>query len=399
MPGAFVLASAVLLGPTAGARPDQAVSARVQPIEQSPGAQAPAESGPPFVLAIYVTRLRADMTRSGSAGDRGVDRFESHVWSNASLCQLAAADAEPRETPAIGWHFTGRVVQPAGDGYLVEIDWLRKWDGAAAAASAASGGGRFGSLQVVMRPGDRLLLDKAEPAAPGQCDVREARLEASIEPRARTLRRSVTTTSDGTMVVLSPGGSGVAGGGGGAGTGSGGGGRGSIRGGRGAAGSGGGGGGRGSSPAGAGASGAGDDRAGGSPQRVDPSRRYDGELWLVHTLADGTEAAQKQTLSFGADNRDFAFPPIPVATTQGVIDVEVAGAIRITSSATAGERLLMVITRQLTGPAGESLGWGGASKSIAIPPPGEVVSFELPSRLSTRVNLDGQTVSIRLRVR
>jgi hypothetical protein len=57
------------------------------------------------------------------------------------------------------------------------------------------------------------------------------------------------------------------------------------------------------------------------------------------------------------------------------------------------------ISRQLTAADGASLGSGGASKMLAVPPAGEVVSFELPAQLSTRVTLRNQTISVRLRLK
>jgi hypothetical protein len=321
------------------------------------------EPDPPFALAIDVTRVRTDGSHGGRAGDHGVESFESYVWSQAGLCTLAASNDEPASTPFVGWHFRGRILQPVDDdGYLVEIDWQRKWD------ASRPAGERSGFLQVVMRPGDRLPLDLLTAASAAPCGVKDLRLEASIVPNPRGSRRSVLMLN--VPVPLSPGG--------------GGGGRGSIRGGSGStvgAGRGGGGGGT------------------GNDQPVDPSQRYEAELWIVQTLADGTERAQKQTLSFGGGGRDFAFPPIRVTVGQDPIDVTVAGLLRVISSATSGERLLVMISRQLTAADGAGLGSGGASKTLAIPPAGEVVSFELPAQLSTRVTLRDQTISVRLRLK
>lgn len=332
-----------------------AAHAVVAPQSRIGGQRQPAA---PFALAIDVTRVRTDGSHGGRAGDHGVESFESYVWSQAGLCSLSAAGVEPATTPFVGWHFQGRVLQPVEDGgYLVEIDWQRRWDGSRLASD------RSGFLQVVMRAGDRLPLDLIAASSPGSCDVKDLRLEASLVPNPRGSDRSVLTLSGPVEFVLE--------GRGGA--------RGSIRGGRGST--------------------VGGGRGSGNDQPVEPSRRYEAELWVVQTLTDGTERAQKQTLSFGGDGRDFAFPPIRVTVGQDPIEVTVAGLLRVVSSATSGEQLLVMILRQLTAADGASLGSGGASKVIAIPPAGEVVSFELPAQLSARVALRDQTISVRLRLK
>ena len=291
-----------------------------------------------LALEIALRTYHVDDRVRGSAGDHGVDPFQSYVWTNASLCQVSASDNEPSSVPAIGWHFSGRVVERSGDEFLVSIEWRRLWFNTMRLTD-----GPTGSMQVRMKPDRRLELDVVGPLGQSTCGMASARLEAAIVSRPR--------------MPLGPAVGARGGGGGGAGGGRGG--------------------------------GAG---AGSVVSRPLPNASFLADLWLMHKLPDGTEEFQRYTASFGEDGTPFKFPTVSIAGSNGPVPVDVSGRIRpmlVNESAT----LSLMIDRSI----GRSL-IGGSYTTVPLPAPGEVLSFELPPPRRGPDPVEGHRFSLRLRI-
>src|SRR5689334_24445019 len=64
----------------------------------------------PLMLEVAARGYLAGGRMGSLAGDSAVDRLESYVWADQSLCAMGAGDQPPSTTPWIGWHFTGTVL-------------------------------------------------------------------------------------------------------------------------------------------------------------------------------------------------------------------------------------------------------------------------------------------------
>jgi hypothetical protein len=353
-------ALAAVVTPLAAARAPQQTAARDALASPSPA------------LSIVVRALREDGRGSATAGDRGVDRFETFVWTDEGLCSMSAANREPTTVPWAGWRLGGRVVGPVDDdGYMVEIDWQRVWQD-----SRRLSFGPMGFMQVVMHVDTTVLLDELAAAAPERCGGTTARLEASLgapTSRNNALRSGLaggSTVAGGATVFRGLSGSGrVAG---------------AAR-----------GGGRATARAGAGDTGSGGDTRPGVVERRESISSGRAEVWLVHTLADGTERAQKQIVQFGDGSQRYVFPPVRVGAAEDRYWVAVAGVLdRLAATAAQPEHLHVLIERELTEASGARVSSGGASRMVETPAPGAVVSFELP--LPAGIDLAGQTLALRV---
>jgi hypothetical protein len=108
-------------------------------------------------------------------------------------------------------------------------------------------------------------------------------------------------------------------------------------------------------------------------------RVLDADLWLVHTQPSGTEQVQHQTVRLPTSGGTFSFSPMKFTTAQGEVGVELTGSIQRFRSP-SGEFLLVSMARVITGGTAPSGGLGGTTGGtlIALPGPGEVLSFEMP---------------------
>ena len=410
--------------------------------------------GTPLMLEIGVRGYLAGGQMSSMAGDSATDRLESYVWADQTLCGMGAGDEAPRNTPSVGWHFIGTVTEQSAGQLTVRIEWQRMWD-----QGVRRPGGSSASRTLTIRSGERVELDRVSASGEGRCGTVEARLEASVAPRATYLMTGVRggmagAGGRGTMsrprVGEEPSGAAPAGG------------RVSGRGGS-VSGSG-----RGSVPDATAATGVRGGRGGaaGGGTTVDQAGRgsrmsvlsalfglnYDAEIWLVHKGPDGREAVQQQTLRFSGTAREFSFPPIDVSGRGGPITIDITGRLQSISGRAAlrvqQSGVGLRESRLANDPAfeamrarqaqlaqqGQGRGRGSAAGvdygdpnqppmfavsisrrarraspfidtrgatdvSIEIPKPSDVLSFELPPlQRETEDLLKGHTFSIRLRV-
>ena len=245
--------------------------------------------------------------RSGSmAGDSAVDRLDSYVWADQTLCGMGAGDQPSAgTTPWVGWHFTGTVLADVPGEMTVRIDWRRWWENGARVQN-----GTGGTQTIKLRAGERVELDRVVPANTGGCGTIEAKLEAAVTSRAAYfMGRGLTVGGRGGAMAAGPRG-GAAGRGGAGGRGAG---VGTV-----------------SGSSGSGTAGADASKA---QKTLQPMRllkgSYDAEIWLVHKKPDGTETVQQQTIRFGAMPAPFTFPPEEVAGSGGAITVDIAGAVQL----------------------------------------------------------------------
>lgn len=342
------------------------------------------EQSSELVLRIGVHSQQQDGRFAGFAGDAGIESFQSYVWANDTLCMLSASDNEPPATPAVGWHFRGRVLKRTGDEFQVDIEWVRLWDKYARLTE-----GPKGTMQVTLRPNEPLTLDEVTPRAAG-CQVVGARLEAAIlqQPRSRLMAGGGGGGRGGAGSV-GAGGGGIGGGAGGRGFGGGSGGRSGAGTGTASGGIGGAGGGASSRGGGSGAAAAG--------SQV-PSRQFGAEVWLVHKPPSGNEEVQRLTFTFGQTGTEFGFPPTELVKDDVKAIVEISGVLSWIMVGPEPKLLVLVgrdIRRDLRNNAVSAS--GGAAKTISLPGEQEVISFELPPWREPAA-LAGHQFSVRLRV-
>jgi hypothetical protein len=311
-----------------------------------------------LVLEIFAHLYRGDGSRSASGGDSDPAALEGYVWSSSGCGDVAASGKPPANAPAVGWHYSGRVIDRTADSLTVRIEWERVRD-----RSMAPGDKPLtGNTTATLRRGDLLELDRMLPTGQVSCQTAIIKLEASTELGSPT-----------------PGGRGSGTGGGRSGVG---------------AGSGGGSGaGRAAGSAGSG-SGAGSGGGVGAGSIAGPS--YTAELWLVHHPPNAAEETQRLVVRLG-DNSAFVFPAVPVPTAQGKADVEVSGVLRLLAGGES-DRLFVAITRRVAA-AGQPDRTGNSGRIIPLPAPADVISFVLPSSAPSPQDwLAGHQFSLRLRI-
>jgi hypothetical protein len=379
---------------------------------------------PPLMFEVAARGYLASGRTGSMAGDSAVDRLESYVWADQTLCGMGAGDQPPAATPWLGWHFTGTVLADVPGEMTVRIEWRRMWENGARSQSGAGG-----TQTIKLRNGERVELDRVAAANTGGCGTVEARLEAAVTSRAPYLV-GVTGVRGG-VGAGARGGAAGRGTGRGAGVGAGtasGGGTTAVRG--GGAGAGGGG------VSGTGVQGTTSTGRGRvTALQLVGQGSYDAEIWLVHKKPDGTEVVQQQTVRFGANPKPFVFPPEEVAGGGGPITVDIRGSLQLNGpgwryynfatgnrgamtgqfartdqtvaankSAASPEtpatvRFMLSIARHAkrTTPFIDTR--GATDVSVEMPKPGDVLSFELPPlQKATEDLLKGHTFSIRVRL-
>ena len=391
--------------------------------------------GSPLMLEVAVRGYLAGGRAGSLAGDSGVDKLESYVWADQTLCGMGAGDNAPQSTPWVGWHFTANVVFSSPGQMSVRVEWQRLWENGSRVQNGPSG-----SNTLTLRSGERVELDRVAPSRSGSCGTVEAKLEAAVSVRPAYLMSGVAGgVATGAMSGVGRGGVGR-GGGGGAGRGSGtaagaasaAGGSGSVRGGRGTAT----GGGTTTSPSPEGYR--------GRSSFVFSNTLHDAEIWLVHKQPNGSEVVQQQSVRFSSIAKTFTFPPVQVAGRGGEITLEITGSLQLQPRfadgrfAFAGRGMIeSVAAQRARSSAGRGAAGGGAVRTDTVTPPqdqtspvvrisiarrarratpfidtrgtaemsllierpGDVMSIELPPLQKETENLlSGHVFSIRLRV-
>lgn len=394
-----LLALAVTLGAT---------SAWAQNTQPAPSA-LPTLTAAPLQLEIAVRGYGADDRARSLAGDSAVDKIESYVWADQSLCSLGSANAAPAATPWVGWHFVGTVQGVVSENgrrsILFRVDWQRMWENGARVPSGSTTS-KSGGSTTSLREGERLELDRLTGGPGGPCGTTNVRLEVGsvVRPtyrvelagRAREMLAGARAAGADTRVL----------------------------------------------PNAAYADAVKQFKLRGS---LAPSS-YDAELWLVHRHPDGTETTEsQQTVRFSGTDLAFTFPAVVVKSSKGDLTLDFNGTLRAGIGPEAGAfpswlvrsyagsdatprsfyffnsgdayatgfagrgtaggdnavRIAVTIARRVRGggttPPLDTR--GGSYFFMNVPAPADVVSFEFPSLPNAGDDpLKGHTFSLRIRV-
>ena len=137
---------------------------------QSPRfAAAQAPDGQP-VLQIGVFGYKPD----GSGGSAAYDTepaLESRVYASGRLCQVGAGYREAPAWAMHAWRFTGRVVSKTSDEVVVHVTWQRTLDSGNELPSSEQ------TIQLTLRPGDRVPLDTVPAVADSPCASHVGRVQ------------------------------------------------------------------------------------------------------------------------------------------------------------------------------------------------------------------------------
>lgn len=108
------------------------------------------------------------------------------------------------------------------------------------------------------------------------------------------------------------------------------------------------------------------------------------EFWLVRSAPGMEDQTVYQTLNASREGAMFAFAPVPVATREGTVGVQITGSFAI-QGAPPDERLVFTTSRRLSyspttaQPRDRSQEAQGIGRIVrAMPGPDDVLSFELP---------------------
>jgi len=109
------------------------------------------------------------------------------------------------------------------------------------------------------------------------------------------------------------------------------------------------------------------------------AKSVDAELWLLHTLPSDIQQVVHQTVRLQTEGGRFTFAPTAVTTARGDVSVELSGSIDRYRAPTGDEFLLLSLTRRLKGAGLPPEGIAGTTASVVpLPPPNDVLSFEMP---------------------
>jgi hypothetical protein len=353
--------------------------------------QQAASVDPPVELRVAVYLYNADGSMGGSAGGP-IKAVDSVVWISFSptSCGLGAG-ALPQTSSAYTWKSTGHIVSHEGDRYSIEVIANRT------SATMSDPPGNYSERLQKVQLGEHVVLDEVSNL-PGPCLGRTARLEASVELASPSRGTGASGSGRGGATTGVGAAGGVS--------------TGPIAGGR-----------AGARPAPgapmvlseklsmfrpadvrsviAAAIDATDDGTGersfmavpGSssmvPVVLHPMQAsFRAELWLVDTAPDGTQLVHPVVGHL--DDAGSTFSPLAPARASTTV------AVNLRPMWTGAERavLRVVLARFVNG--GEAFGM--SNRSIPLPGPGEVVSFEMPMNAAQSDPLAGHRFELRVRL-
>jgi hypothetical protein len=132
------------------------------------------------------------------------------------------------------------------------------------------------------------------------------------------------------------------------------------------------------------------------------------DLWLVHSVPGRPDETQLITSPVRSLPSEFAFAPIDVVVTDGLLNVRISGTIE-TGQTPTGERQLYFSAQRASTfvPAGGGVrdqvrrtasSDGSTKTSVGLPGADEVLSFELPPLQDPQGGTTAGRLSIRVRV-
>ncbi len=132
-----------------------------------------------------------------------------------------------------------------------------------------------------------------------------------------------------------------------------------------------------------------------------PAALVSSELWLVHTLPNGTEEFRSTTVRFDSTGTPFGFPAFEIATPHGLVVVTVSGTVGATMTSGVPTALTLVINRAVVAPdrPPSTRALGTAQKALPWPKGDAVTSFELPAVAGPAADdIAGHQFALRVRV-
>lgn len=291
-------------------------------------------------------------------------------------CEIGGGNRPVPDRASDAWRVSGKVETLTAEEAVVRIDWQRI---RAARAGATSPGG---SVQLTLHPGDRILLDSANPDPSIDCGARTIGFEARFGPRPSWMVGPNGPLNESPAVTIMRNGGSGSGVGVGSGSGIG--------------------------------SGGGGVYTSATSQKADSSghttaRTYTAELFLVRTDKAHPENPDFNMQGLILQNvrqpANFAFSPFTVETPAGPVNVQISGMLSVPSDGSEPSFVFRTI-RSLRFWSGDtthdvtSTATGSSTTRNPMPGPDEVVSFELPP---IRVPNSSATVpdlySVRVRIR
>jgi hypothetical protein len=331
-------------------------------------AQAAPDTAP--IVKVGLFRLRQDgATTQGSAYSTADSDQSIGGTVHVSSCSMGGGRRAPMLAGDV-WAFDGRVTMQTAEQAVLQLTWRRERAMGQDTAQPPA------SIEITLRPGDRVPLDAVTPSEVAGCPVGTVSFEARFEPRS-------TLGGAGGVARVGGGSSGGVGGvanvpiasaGGSAGSASGGV---AVSG----AGSGGGGGGVGGR--------IGAVRVGGGMvtgvRGTTAQHALKAEVWLVHSAPGRQDEVLHTETVATSGGGDFAFPPVVITLPAGTLNVRVSGITELGAYEARERQFAFSATRRVaftpaSGAARDtSATANGSTKSIGpVPGPEEVVSYEMP---------------------
>jgi hypothetical protein len=153
------------------------------------GGAAPSSSDLRVVVSAVVYQPDGNRASEGVAMP-GDEPGVVHVFGRRSLCDATSTGAAEPDAAAFGWRVATHVIRAADSALVVGVDWARLWESGAKTAD-----GPAGSVQLTLRPGDRIPLDLLSNRAPSEScravamalELSATRAAARVEPEASLL--------------------------------------------------------------------------------------------------------------------------------------------------------------------------------------------------------------------
>ena len=117
------------------------------------------------------------------------------------------------------------------------------------------------------------------------------------------------------------------------------------------------------------------------------TKPIDAELWLLHTSPSDVQQVFHQTVRIPTEGGRFSFAPTTITSARGEASVELSGSIDRYRTTTGEEYLLLSLTRRVRGYGlpPEGVPTSTRPARTPLPPPTEVISFQMPGTAPGRV--------------
>jgi hypothetical protein len=122
------------------------------------------------VLRVGVFGYQPDGSSTLAAWDNPPST--NSVVSIRSLCAVTAGSSGPPASATDAWRFSTKVVAATPNEATVEVEWQRILEGGQVVTAPT------GHVQLTLRVGDHVVLDRVTPDAPSECSIVGASFEA-----------------------------------------------------------------------------------------------------------------------------------------------------------------------------------------------------------------------------